>query len=613
MTLTEETLRDAAIGYATRGWKVFPLKPASKEPHNRDGFKSALTDSEFVSKWWTENPEDNIGVATDDGELFVLDIDGPEGDATLERLEEEFGRLPETLMAETGKGKHFFFRYKGTESLGNSAGKEGKRLGRGIDTRGTGGYVVAPPSIHPDGRTYRWVNWGTPLAWLPDWVVNKLKKIEDVTWKSKPPVNTGPQARRVWERMCLELARTTEPGRNETLNHCAFTMGGWIASHQISREEVELGLTVIARDIGLEEEETLKTIESGIESGMQQPIYPKELEALPYEGVGQHQARVAPGKVNIRRGSTFGRVKVRFFWNYRIPLGKLTILAGPGGVGKSFLTLQLAAHVTAGNMLMDTGGQTLDGEVLFCSYEDDVEDTIGPRADRLGVDLDRCHFITGVDTEHGTRDFGPQDAEMITDYLKQCPDIKLVVIDPLGSFMGGASDMNAENQTRAVLKKLCETAQKTGTAIVVVAHLRKTTATDGEPIERVSGSVGITNISRSVLMVDRDKEDPKRRWVRHVKHNYSKPSPDICYTFEDDRFQFINVKFTEADNAEFVRITLAMNGNRMGLETIYDRGKIHGRSQDDVLAGYKYLTDKGQLTQVATPDKRGYEWVLTPT
>lgn len=606
------TLVDSAVEYATKGWRVFPLKEGNKEPHNRDGFKSALTDVDFISKWWNEHPRDNVGIATDDQELFVLDIDGPDGDATLERLEEEFGRLPETLMAQTGKGKHFYFRYSGPESLGISAGKEGKRLGKGIDTRGTGGYVVAPPSIHPDGRTYRWVNWGTPLAWLPDWVVNKLKKVEEVSWQPKVAVNTAPQVRRVWERACLELAKCSSGSRNEQLNHAAFTMGGWIASGQISRDEVERGLWIIAHDIGLEEGEIAKTMESGIESGMQQPIYPTELTAQPYEGTQQHRARVATGKVNIRKGSTFDRSKVGFFWNNRIPLGKLTILAGPGGVGKSFLTLELAAHVTAGHVLMDTRGQTLDGEMLFCSYEDDVEDTIGPRADRLGVDLDRCHFITGVDTEHGQRDFGPQDVAMITEYLRQCPDIKLIVVDPLGSFMGGASDMNAENQTRAVLQTLTQTAQKTGTAIVVVAHLRKAVS-DDDPIHRISGSVGITNISRSVLMVDRDKEDPRLRWVKHVKHNYSKPSPDISYTFEDDRFQFQAVKFTDTDNAEFVRITLAMNSNRMPIETIYERGKMHGRSMDDIAAGYKWLSDKNMVEAVATSGNRGYEWVLKPS
>lgn len=608
MTQTNSLL-NAALDYAALGWSVHPLWPSMKEPFTKQGFKDATADPDAIRLWWERNPDLNIGLATDDQRFFVLDIDGPEGKAGLAGLESRFGKLPETLVAETGHGFHYIFRYSGTQKLGNTAGRAGKRLGKNIDTRGTGGYIVAPPSIHPDGGTYRWLNWGTPLAELPEWVVTKLKEVE-VAWKVQPQYSTNkqPQVRRTWETCCLNLAQASSGSRNHTLNESAFTMGGWIASNSISREEVESGLRIIGLQVGLTESEIEKTLASGIESGMQQPIYPKEKEALPHESKSQHQARVTTGKVEIRRGSSFGRNKVQFFWHNRIPLGKLTIIAGQGGIGKSFLTLSLAAHVTAGTVLMDTNGQTLNGEALFCSYEDDVEDTIGPRADELGVDLDKCHFITGVNTEHGQRDFGPQDVEVITDYLKQCPDIKLIVIDPLASFMGGAGDMNAEAQTRGVLQTLVKTAQRTGTAIVVVAHLRKSLSEE-DPIHRISGSVGITNISRSVLMVERDSEDKTRRWVRQLKHNYSKPAPDISYSFVDNHFSWLGVKYTPEDNADFVRITLdCQDDDRMKVETIFDRGKMHGRTAEDISQGFEILRDKGLLTQVQ--EGNGWFWQL---
>lgn len=119
-----------------------------------DGFKSATTDPDQISRWWTECPEANIGIATGQvSGIWILDLDGPEGVAALAELEAKHGRLPATLTAITGGGgKHLYFQLPPGEVIPSRV----KIAGLPIDTRGEGGYVIAPPSDHASGDPYHW-------------------------------------------------------------------------------------------------------------------------------------------------------------------------------------------------------------------------------------------------------------------------------------------------------------------------------------------------------------------------------------------------------------------------------------------------------------------------
>jgi P4 family phage/plasmid primase-like protien len=165
-------LIDAALHYARRGWPVHPLKPLAKIPASKHGCLDATTDESTIRKWWTENPQYNIGLKT--GVMwFVLDVDSKHADAA-EWLESV--SLPETITAVTGTdGRHFLF--KSPEfAVQNSTSK----IGPHIDIRGVGGYIVAAPSIHPDTKQeYAWdcpdeFPVGHP-AEAPDWLLERLK------------------------------------------------------------------------------------------------------------------------------------------------------------------------------------------------------------------------------------------------------------------------------------------------------------------------------------------------------------------------------------------------------------------------------------------------------
>lgn len=173
----------AAYAYVKRGWPVFPVhwpladgrcscghadcRQAGKHPATAHGFQDATTDLKIVAQWWRQWPEANIGLRT--GETFaVLDVDTRHGGAdSLRALLEAHGELPDTVMSLTGGGgKHYLFRARGVR---NKAA-----LAPGLDVRGEGGYIVAPPSLHASGREYMWSPGRAPgdveIAPMPGWL-----------------------------------------------------------------------------------------------------------------------------------------------------------------------------------------------------------------------------------------------------------------------------------------------------------------------------------------------------------------------------------------------------------------------------------------------------------
>jgi Bifunctional DNA primase/polymerase, N-terminal/Primase C terminal 1 (PriCT-1) len=170
-----ELVQAAALEYCGLGWRVFALNGKTPLAGSR-GCKDASDDPSTIASW----PENcNVGIATG-GDLVVLDVDEDGGD-TLAELEREQGELPETVSAVTGGGQHYYFASRAP--IRNSAGK----LGGGLDVRGEGGYVVAPPSVHPGGRTYAWDNppGCTKLAPLPEWLERLLAEREN--GRARPP------------------------------------------------------------------------------------------------------------------------------------------------------------------------------------------------------------------------------------------------------------------------------------------------------------------------------------------------------------------------------------------------------------------------------------------
>lgn len=163
-----EPLLAWALAYAGGGFPVFPLVPRDKRPLTTNGFKNATTDPAIIETWWDQWPGANIGIAT--GHAFdVLDVDGEAGVKALEAHIGSRYRHPGPWAA-TGKGWHLLFLPTGRGNGAALLGKDSK-----LDFRGTGGYIVAPPSIHPLGHRYNWVvSPDTALPEPPQWLFDLL-------------------------------------------------------------------------------------------------------------------------------------------------------------------------------------------------------------------------------------------------------------------------------------------------------------------------------------------------------------------------------------------------------------------------------------------------------
>ncbi|HUY61441.1 MAG TPA: AAA family ATPase [Candidatus Dormibacteraeota bacterium] len=216
---------------------------------------------------------------------------------------------------------------------------------------------------------------------------------------------------------------------------------------------------------------------------------------------------------------------VPWLWAHRIPRGRLSLIAGHAGMGKGWVAMAVTAAMTLGVALPD--GEAPDGprSVMWLEYEDDPHDTLRPRAELLGADLTRVHFVMGARDAEG-RPVVP-DAKALADLERQCAeigDVALLVISPLNVFLGDAHDMYRDNETRAALQPLQDFAARSGIAVVGLAHLRKSETDD--PVLRVLGSVAYTAAVRAALLVGRDP-DTERRAVVQLKNNLGAERPGI--------------------------------------------------------------------------------------
>jgi Bifunctional DNA primase/polymerase, N-terminal/Primase C terminal 1 (PriCT-1) len=197
-----------ALALARKGLRVLPCVPRGKRPATTNGLKDATTDPAQIRAWWRHEPALNVAIATGVASgVFVVDVDGLDGELALRRLEAEHGALPPTIEAITGHGRHIYFAMPDTP-VRNTA----SRIGDSIDTRGDGGYALVPPSVHPSGRRYSWsVDCGPTIAHAPAWLLARIGKPNGNGATATPPAQ--------WRD--LVLGGVGEGRRNDTVTRLA--------------------------------------------------------------------------------------------------------------------------------------------------------------------------------------------------------------------------------------------------------------------------------------------------------------------------------------------------------------------------------------------------------
>ncbi len=224
--------------------------------------------------------------------------------------------------------------------------------------------------------------------------------------------------------------------------------------------------------------------------------------------------------------------EIAWLWPGRMPLGRITLLVGRPGEGKSFLTCDMAARITTGTPWPD-GSDCPTGSVILLSGEDDPGDTIRPRLDAHRADVRRVHLLsavqrTGKDGQPRDVMFTLADVAALETAIQSLPDCRLIVIDPIGSYLGSDTDAHRDNEVRGVLAPVAKLAERYGCAVLVVAHRRKGTSSSADDL--AMGSRAFTGIARAVWHLSRDTENPDRRLLLPGKNNLAKEGHGLAFT-----------------------------------------------------------------------------------
>lgn len=365
----------AALDYISRGWWVFPLHypkigmsgkatcscgksncgSVGKHPITENGFKNASNDEAQIRQWWSQSTSANIGLVTGaKSGIVVIDIDVDKGGMeTFTELTDAYGQFPETVEVRTGGGgMHFYFQHPGWDFKNSSS-----RIGKGIDVRGDGGYVVAPPSLHEKAKRYEWLNGASPdgstLAEIPEWVV-ELLKVKELP-KQQPIVRGSSEDGQHW--LGKALAKCNIGNRNET--------GFWLATQLRDAGMSEREASGFMRDYAsrcprgdspYQEHEALASLRSAYSEPAREPakgsgsakpyrkperdIEPPQVEVKPVESpsleLSKYINKVVAGEI----------YNVPLPWSQTTRLtdcglpGSVTTVCGDPGVGKTFLILQ---------------------------------------------------------------------------------------------------------------------------------------------------------------------------------------------------------------------------------------------------------------------------------
>jgi hypothetical protein len=247
----------------------------------------------------------------------------------------------------------------------------------------------------------------------------------------------------------------------------------------------------------------------------------REAEARkPRHPNGEAKQQTPPEPVVISLASIESE-KVSWLWEPYLPAGKLTIVEGDPGAGKTWLTLAIGVKLT------------VEGHnVLYATAEDGLADTIRPRVEGMGADLSRFFILRGARDKKGeTLPFTLAEPEVLEKAILTYHPA-LVVLDPIQGFLGGNVDMHRANEVRAKLAPLARIAETYGCAVVIVRHLSKALA--GRSIYRGLGSIDFTAAARSVLLVGVDQEG--RRAIVHHKNSVGELGPSMSFEITEGRF-----------------------------------------------------------------------------
>jgi hypothetical protein len=561
----EPPILAAARAYAQRGWQALPLRPGSKKPLHPEWQRTHLPLETLLTELTGDR---NLGLLTGmaSGGLVDVDCDVPEASAAAA------GLLPPTGRVHGRRGKpasHYWYviTIEEAESLPSTkyfmpnAGGGHTML---VELRADGCQTLVPPSRHPSGERLRWERSGEPGE---EGQLLLRHRVGEVA-------------------ACALLARSW-PAQG-LRDEAALALTGLLLRAGWKTSSVDMFVRLVARIAG--DEEWRKRAKSGatakrlahgepawgrqaLAERLRSPDGARAVElvcqwlslpsptgqgrsegpagAPPFEFTAPHSSAEEDGEgehdnedVKRDKGYESGRVlmhqvrseRLRWLWPGRIPLGKITILDGDPGLGKSLFTLDLLARVSTGREMPDGAPGVFGGGVLL-SAEDGLTDTIAPRLRVAGADQKRIvarRTIPQWDSESGA--VHQRGVLLPADLPVLAQDValvgaKLLVIDPLMAYLDPRVNSWRDQDARAMLAPLARLAEEQELAVLILRHLTKSATANA--LYRGGGSIGLIGAARAGLLVAADPDDPEHvRVLASTKSNLGPPMPSLRYRIE---------------------------------------------------------------------------------
>ena len=235
-------------------------------------------------------------------------------------------------------------------------------------------------------------------------------------------------------------------------------------------------------------------------------------------------------KLKMIRLSQVEAQQVKWLWYPFIPYGKLTIIQGDPGDGKSTFILNIAAVLSKGEGFDDAMESGKPANVIYQTAEDGLVDTVKPRLESAGADCSRISII-----DESEKSVSMTDDRLEQEIVKE--NAKLLILDPIQAYLGGSTDMNRANEARNITKKLGSIAERTGCAIVLIGHMNK--GSGAKAAYRGMGSIDFFAVARSVLLVGRIEGQPDMRAVVQIKNNLSAFGHPKAFELAEDGFRWI--------------------------------------------------------------------------
>lgn len=474
-----DNLKESALSYAGRGWKVLPLIPREKKPATDHGLKDATSDPEQIAKWWNENPNYNIGIVTGEESkgLYVIDIDedtekGKHGLEVFKKWQQEHGEINTPVVCNTPRGGRHLYFYN-HDQLKNTAGIAGC-----IDTRANGGYIVAPPSIHPNGKQYVWLQ-------SPEYnAVAELPRawVDFVAGYKKPKESKGQQD---------TPEKVTQGSRTDTL----VRKIGELCNTSLDKKTIK---------------DTIRTLNSTFEP----PLSDEELnkEVFPALDRGWQDKNEIPELHPISANELLQKeiAPLKYMIDGIMPAG-IGILAAPPKYYKSFLALQICVALSSGSEILDRKTMKTD-----CVYFDLESGNRRPqnRLKAMWVDkLDGVQFVTQEEMpkkNHKMITLATGFDVMLENYLQNNPSIGVVIIDVFKKIR------TEQKKTQSLyehdyedLEKLQAIAGRHNVSILMLHHTTKM-KDPTDPFNSMSGSTGLLGAVDFAWVISKDTRNDKQ-------------------------------------------------------------------------------------------------------